>query len=296
MRNCSKGNHETFLCNFGMSSKKVSTAIFTSTRCWTTTLKLTSNLPLGKLMKSERRSRLLFKENTTDLPVFQVRFTFWGCEKPQPFAEEDQGTGELTNLDVPTAIRSLGYQVEGFWLSFGRTPWCFQCLRTLYRHLLDIYYINVLFIYNVFICIHVLPGSKCKMSRMNLILGHKWRGKVQPCKIDTYCLSHTVLEKVYVACSQRIVRISWKPALTGAICHGKMERCPIARLEGVPPALISLDHSCPQGRLSNSSLGTPWTHENRPKSASLYQAAQARSQRFQLLKSAWEPLEHPFKV
>ena len=127
MRNCSKGNHEMFLCNFvvclpllhlwrifGMSSKKVSTTIFTSTRCWTTTLKLTSNLPLGKLMKSERRSRLLFKENTTDLPVFQVRFTFWGCEKPQPFAEEDQGTGELTNLDVPTAIRSLGYQVEGF--------------------------------------------------------------------------------------------------------------------------------------------------------------------------------------
>ena len=99
-------------------------------------------------MKSERRSRLLFKENTTDLPVFQVRFTFWGCEKPQPFAEEDQGTGELTNLDVPTAIRSLGYQVEGFGWVLEEFPGASNvyelCTDT---YFIQIYYINVLYMF-----------------------------------------------------------------------------------------------------------------------------------------------------
>lgn len=147
MRNCSKGNHEMFLCNFvvclpllhlwrifGMSSKKVSTTIFTSTRCWTTTLKRTSNLPLEKWWKVKDGAGFFLRKTqlTYQFSRFVSHFGAVKSHSHSPRKIKALGSSQTWTCPPPFAHWAIRWRVLAeFWKNFLVLPMFTNFVQTL---------------------------------------------------------------------------------------------------------------------------------------------------------------------
>lgn len=168
MRNCSKGNHEMFLCNFvvclpllhlwrifGMSSKKVSTAIFTSTRCWTTTLKLTSNLPLENWWKVKDGAGFFLRKTqlTYQFSRFVSHFGAVKSHSHSPRKIKALGSSQTWTCPPPFAHWAIRWRVLAeFWKNFLVLSIYELCTDT---YLIYIYILHKCTIYIMFLYVYM---------------------------------------------------------------------------------------------------------------------------------------------